>query len=168
MCRQLRRLARPLALASIRSLVVVLAGAASCTAQGSNTAQATPVGFDKINHVIWIIQENRSFDNYFGTYPGADGLPPATCLPVLPESKQCVEPFHMPKGQTVYDLNHDWETIHAAYDHGRMDGFVWAEGSSFTMGYYDERDIPNYWNYAHHFTLCDHFRPVPNLERESC
>ena len=38
-------------------------------------AQAPPTGINKINHVIWIIQENRSFDNYFGTYPGADGIP---------------------------------------------------------------------------------------------
>lgn len=112
---------------------------------------------EKINHVIWIIQENRSFDHYFGTYPGADGPPPDTCLPVLPGSTQCVKPSHMPKGQPAYDLLHDWDTLHAAYDHGKMDGFVWAEGTNLTMGYYDERDIPNYWNYARHFTLCDHF-----------
>ena len=157
MCRETVRLARPLMLASLCSLVVLLAQAAYGTVQGAARAQASPTGIEKINHVIWIIQENRSFDNYFGTYPGADGLPPGTCLPVLPESTQCVKPFHMPKGQPANDLNHDWDTIHAAYDHGRMDGFVWAEGSSFTMGYYDERDIPNYWNYAHRFTLCDHF-----------
>ena len=50
-----------------------------------------PAGFQKIKHVIWIIQENRSFDNYFGTYPKADGIPPGTCLPVLPGSKRCVD-----------------------------------------------------------------------------
>ena len=120
-------------------------------------AQAPPSGIKAINHVIWIIQENRSFDNYFGTYPGADGIPPGTCVPVLPGSSDCVKPFHMPNGQPAYDLVHDWETIHAAYNHGRMDGFVWAEGTNLTMGYYDERDIPNYWNYARHFTLCDRF-----------
>jgi len=120
-------------------------------------AQAPPTGMDKINHVIWIIQENRSFDNYFGTYPGADGLPPQTCLPKLPGSASCVTPFHMPRGQPALDLAHDWETIHAAYDHGAMDGFVWAEGTELTMAYYDGRDIPNYWNYARHYTLCDRF-----------
>jgi phospholipase C len=120
-------------------------------------AQASPPGIKNISHVIWIIQENRSFDNYFGTYPGADGIPPGTCLPVLPGSSDCVKPFHMPNGQPAYDLVHDWETIHAAYNHGRMDGFVWAEGTNLTMGHYDERDIPNYWNYARHFTLCDRF-----------
>jgi phospholipase C len=113
--------------------------------------------FQKINHVIWIIQENRSFDNYFGPFPGADGLEPNACLPKMPGSKECVKPFHMPKDQPIFDLPHSWEAAHAAYDNGRMDGFVWAEGTPYTMGYYDERDIPNYWNYARHFTLCDEF-----------
>ncbi len=114
-------------------------------------------GLDKITHVIWIIQENHSFDNYFGTFPGADGIPLSTCLPKLPGGKSCVKPFHMPKGEPVCDLNHLWNAAHAAYDNGHMDGFVWAEGSPYTMGHYDQQDIPNYWAYARHFTLCDHF-----------
>ena len=111
----------------------------------------------KINHIIWIIQENHSFDNYFGTFPGADGFPPSTCEPKLPGSHGCVAPFHMPKGAPNCDLGHSWRTAHAAYDNGKMDGYVWAEGSPYTMGYYDDRDIPNYWEYARHFTLCDAF-----------
>jgi phospholipase C len=120
-------------------------------------AAGAPSGLSKINHVIWIVQENRTFDNYFGTYLGADGIPPATCLPKLPGSKDCVKPFHMPLGAPYCDLNHSWQVAHAAYDSGRMDGFVWAEGSAFTMGYLDEGDIPNYWDYARHFTLCDRY-----------
>jgi len=116
-----------------------------------------PAGFQKIKHVIWIIQENRSFDNYFGTYPKADGIPPGTCLPVLPGSKRCVKPFHMPEGMPYWDLAHEWAVAHADFDNGRMDGFIWAEGSVYTMGYLDQRDIPNYWDYAHHYTLCDQF-----------
>lgn len=116
-----------------------------------------PAGIEKINHVIWIIQENHSFDNYFGTFPGADGFPPPTCLPTLPGGTRCVAPFHMPKGAPPHDLAHDWHVAHAAYNNGKMDGFVWAEGSAYTMGYYDDRDIPNYWEYARHFTLCDRF-----------
>jgi phospholipase C len=54
-------------------------------------------------------------------------------------------------------MSHEWPVAHAAYDNGRMDGFVWAEGTPNTMGYYDSRDIPNYWEYARHFTLSDHF-----------
>ncbi|MGA3167369.1 MAG: alkaline phosphatase family protein [Terriglobia bacterium] len=122
-------------------------------------ASASPStrGMDKIEHVVWIIQENHSFDNYFGTFPHADGIPPSTCLPSLPGSKECVKPFHMPQGQPLLDLEHSWETAQAAYDHGAMDGFVWVEGSPYTIGYYDETDIPNYWRYARHFTLCDRF-----------
>jgi phospholipase C len=118
---------------------------------------APAAGIDKIRHVIWIIQENHSFDNYFGTFPGADGVPPSTCLPMLPGSQACVKPFHMPAGGPSCDLAHEWEIAHAAVSNGAMNGFVWAEGSSYTMGYYDERDIPNYWQYARRFTLCDHF-----------
>jgi phospholipase C len=125
-------------------------------AQGAGIA-APPHGMEKIQHVIWIIQENHSFDNYFGTFPNADGIPPSTCLPEMPGSKKCVKPFHMPPGQPLLDLEHSWETAQAAYDHGTMDGFVWVEGSPYTMGYYDETDIPNYWRYARLFTLCDRF-----------
>ncbi|MGH9450195.1 MAG: alkaline phosphatase family protein, partial [Terriglobia bacterium] len=114
-------------------------------------------GSGKIQHVVWIIQENHSFDNYFGTFPGADGIPPSTCLPKMPGSKACVRPFHMPPGQPLLDLEHSWETAHAAYNNGTMNGFVWTEGSPYTMGYYDARDIQNYWSYARRYTLCDRF-----------
>src|SRR5665213_2209188 len=66
-------------------------------------------GSEKIEHVVWIIQENHSFDNYFGTFPGADGVPPSTCLPKMPGSQTCVKPFHMPPGQPLLDLGHSWE-----------------------------------------------------------
>ena len=114
-------------------------------------------GLDKVKHIIWIIQENHSFDNYFGTYPGADGIPPGTCSPVMPGAHRCIAPFHMPKDMPPCDIAHRWVIAHAAYDHGAMDGFVWAEGTPYTMGYYDQRDIPNYWAYARHYTLCDRF-----------
>ena len=127
--------------------------------QGSASQKSgpEPPGIDKINHVVWIIQENRSFDNYFGTFPGADGFPPTTCLPKMPGSKDCVAPFHMPAGAPTCDLDHSWRIAHAAINNGRMDGFVWAEGSPYTMGYYDERDIPSYWKYAHQYALADRF-----------
>ncbi len=136
-----------------RSAIATEAGS-SGRAKANSTI---PKGIEKIQHVIWIIQENHSFDNYFGTYPGADGITPSTCLPKLPGSTSCVAPFHMPKDQPVCDLGHSWGSAHAAYDHGTMDGFVWAEGTPYTMGYYDQKDIPNYWKYARHFTLFDHF-----------
>lgn len=145
-------------------LFIALTLATGAYAQAGGKPQGPPSvgpagapGMDKIQHVIWIIQENRSFDSYFGTFPGADGIPAGTCVPELPGSTKCVKPFHMPNPMPACDLAHEWEIAHAAYDHGAMDGFVWAEGSSYTMGYLDGSDIPNYWNYARHYTLADHF-----------
>ncbi len=127
--------------------------AASKASQDGSAA----AGIKKIKHVIFIIQENHSFDNYFGTYPGADGLPSQTCLHALPTSQGCLRPFHQTSLTLHCDLPHDWINAHAAYNNGKMDGFVWAEGSVDTLGYYDGHDIPNYWDYAKHFTLCDRF-----------
>ncbi len=133
----------------------------SLAAQSKAPEQGLPprLGEDmrKIQHVIWIMQENHSFDNYFGTFPGADGIPPHICLSRLPGSVDCVAPFHMPNLYPTCDLPHEWEDAHAVYDNGKMDAFVWVEGTPYTMGYYDESDIPNYWQYARHFTLCDAF-----------
>jgi phospholipase C len=144
-------------------------------------------GIHKIRHIVIIMQENRSFDSYFGTFPGADGIPPGVCEPD-PVNGGCVAPFHDPS-----DLNyggpHGVSNASADIDSGRMDGFVpQAEagmGCSTTnpdcspcnqpvagqgqtpqsacidvMGYHDAREIPNYWTYAEDFVLQDHmFEP---------
>lgn len=140
-------------------LAAISISAGSILGSGKPGGQASSQvsGIKKINHVIWIIQENHSFDNYFGTFPGADGIPSGTCLPERPGSTACVKPFHMPKNAPPCDLPHGWQSAHADFDNARMDGFVWAEGTDYAMGYYDQRDIPNYWRYAKTYTLCDHF-----------
>jgi phospholipase C len=133
----------------------------------------------KINHVVIIMQENRSFDSYFGTFPGADGIPmqngvPTACVPD-PKSAQCVRPFHDP-----YDLNHGGPHTKgdavADIDGGKMDGFVVQQergspvcngsddptcsGGPDVMGWHDQREIPNYWAYATRYVLQDHmFQP---------
>lgn len=163
-CQTLNRIANLLTIPLVALLGLVVQVSAtraqapplSAPAQAARAKQEIP-GIKKIDHVVWIIQENHSFDNYFGTFPHADGIPPSTCLPIMPGSKKCVKPFHMPAGQPLLDLEHSWETAHSAYSHGTMNGFVWTEGSPYTMGYYDARDIPNYWDYARHYTLCDRF-----------
>src|SRR5918911_443593 len=80
-----------------------------------------------IKHIVVIMQENRSFDNYFGTYPGANGIPkrigaPTICLP-NPKTKSCVRPYH-----DRADLNlggpHGAENIAMVEDGGKMDGFI--------------------------------------------
>jgi phospholipase C len=124
------------------------------TAWPGPTTPPQPTG--RIDHVLFLIQENHSFDNYFGTYPGAEGPPPGLKLPLRPGMPPTVGPFHFTSPLT-HDMSHAWEVAHAALDGGKMDGFISAERSTDTMGYYDATDIPNYWAYAQHFTLADHF-----------
>src|SRR5579875_645861 len=106
-------------------------GQTSSTPATAGTATTPPQdlsGIHKIQHVVVIMQENRSFDSYFGTYPGADGIPglagnPGTvpCLPQLHGS--CTRPFH-----DRNDLNmggpHGVRNGVADIDGGLMDGFV--------------------------------------------
>ncbi len=129
-------------------------------------ASAAPAAADqpgKIEHVVVLMQENHTFDNYFGTFPGADGPPPGTCMPVDPGVKggKCVRPYHLDSTRTV-DLHHGTDTARAAYNGGRMDGFVATQNArnlpgEIAMGYYDGRDLPYYWNLATDYVLADRF-----------
>jgi hypothetical protein len=80
-----------------------------------------------IEHFIYIIQENHSFDNYFGTYPGANGIPPGTLLPDYPGGPLTKKPFRCHLSSVPHDLTHAWVAAKVAYDNGAMDGFLWAE-----------------------------------------
>jgi len=111
-------------------------------------AEALP-GASGVTHVLIMMQENHSFDNYFGTFPGADGLPPGLVV-------EGFAPFHLPSAITR-NLPHSATAAQSAMNNGRMDRFVAVEGSPDTLGYYDWRDIPNYWAYAKRFALSDHF-----------
>jgi len=109
----------------------------------------------RIDHILFLIQENHSFDNYFGTYPGADGLPPGLKVPLAPGSTETTAPFHF-TFELQHDIPHSWQACHEAMSRGNMDGFVAAEHTLDTLGYYDRSDLPNYWAYADSFTLADH------------
>jgi phospholipase C len=122
------------------------------TAWPTVTTAKQPSG--QIDHVVFLIQENRSFDSYFGTYPGANGLPANLKVPSAPGGQPTVAPFHFATPLT-HDMDHSWDAAHAAMDNGKMDGFISAEKSNDTMGYYDGTDLPNYWSYASHFELLD-------------
>lgn len=116
-----------------------------------------------IKHFITLMQENHSFDNYFGTYPGADGIPAGTCIPRDPDiaDSECVEPF--PIGErAIVDLGHNLATFEAQYNDGAMDGFLkvfedQAETGDLSIGYYDDNDIPYYWTIADEYVLFDRF-----------
>jgi phospholipase C len=160
---------------------LALAVAAVAAAEGSPAAKPRPVpGIHTIKHVIVVMQENRSFDSYFGTYPGADGIPmrngvPTVCVPD-PALGSCVRPYH-----DANDVNgggpHGQANAAADIDGGKMDGFIaqaeqakkgcadpnnpnCANGRVDVMGYHTGAEIPNYWAYARNFVLQDHmFEP---------
>ncbi|MDQ6744428.1 MAG: alkaline phosphatase family protein [Actinomycetota bacterium] len=146
-----------------------------------STSPTVPVtvgatGIHKIKHVVIIMQENRSFDTYFGTFPGANGFPePGVCVPD-PRSGTCVKPFH--DGANLnYGGPHGQTNATADIHGGKMDGFVAQaeKGSGCSsnapscspctssaagkcidvMGYHDAREIPNYWRYAQDYVLQD-------------
>ena len=135
-------------------------------------------GIHKIQHVVIIMQENRSFDNYFGTFPGADGIPmqngvPTVCVPD-PQNGLCVKPFHDTQ-DVNYGGPHGSADAVADVNGGKMDGFIKqyitgcnapgngcnpAGGIPDVMGYHTDQEIPNYWKYAEQFVLQDHmFEP---------
>jgi phospholipase C len=115
-----------------------------------------------IEHFVFLMQENHTFDNYFGTRPGVDGLPPDVCMPVTRNAATpCVRPYHLGSLGSI-DLDHTAEAFRVQYDGGKMDGFI--EGVStqgkdgkLTMAYYDDRDLPYYWNVADEYVLFDRF-----------
>jgi phospholipase C len=114
--------------------------------QPSLAATADAAATNTIQHVVVIVQENHSFDNYFGTFPGANGIqndPPT------------VHPFHLTG--PVIDLCHSTACAHEDYDSGMMDDFLQGEGSNETFGYYDQSDIPYYWSLAQNYTLFDNY-----------
>jgi len=174
----------------VRSSIIPLAVCASLIAVACSSTSGPPTkpgatgtaagGIHKISHVIVIMQENRSFDTYFGTYPGADGIPmkdgqPTVCLP-KPDGG-CAKPFH-----DTADVNgggpHSQDNAVADINGGKMDGFLASAtkgakncadpnnpactngGGSDVLGWKDAREIPNYWAYAQNFALQDHmFEP---------
>jgi phospholipase C len=131
-------------------------------AQAGPDAQA-PQTQTPIKHLIVLMQENHTFDNYFGTYPGADGYPSGTKMPVDPKNPDAgyVVPWHI-GDSTITDLNHNAATYREQYNNGKMDGFVSAlnrrnQDGRIAMGYYDDQDIPYYWNLADRYVLFDRF-----------
>jgi phospholipase C len=153
---------------------------------GSSGGGAGDAGLasQRIQHVVVIMQENRSFDHYFGTFPGADGIPmdangvPTVCNPdPNADAGGCVKPFHLTADKNAGGP-HSSKAFTTCVSGGSMDGFIKnAEGGKTgcadpqdpactngtlidVMGYHTDAEIPNYWAYAHDFVLHDHmFQP---------
>jgi phospholipase C len=157
-------------------LAAAVLAAAMSASTGTKHSAAPPPGIHKIKHVVVIMQENRSFDSYFGTYPGVDGIPRGVCVP--DPRGGCLKPYHVSKDRNIGGP-HALKNAVRDIDGGAMDGFVReavsarkacvdphdpvcsspAAGSD-VMGYHDAREIPNYWTYARNYVLQDHmFEP---------
>jgi phospholipase C len=170
------------------ALAATLGGFALACSGSSNNSVAPPAPgpvslagpvrpeLGKIQHIVIIMQENRSFDHYFGTFPGADGIPMRNGVPTVcvndPASGVCVKPFH-----DAADKNHGGphgqSNAAADINAGLMNGFIGeaeraqkgcadpnnpacaGAGLVDVMGYHDDREIPNYWTYARNFVLQD-------------
>jgi phospholipase C len=170
-------------------LIAAMAGRPAPAAAGA-PAQAPPTGIDpakgieNIQHVIFVVQENRSFDHYFGTFPGANGLPRGprghfkSCIPD-PEFGHCRRPYH---DTNQFDMGgpHNQEASKGSVRGGRMDGFIkmferlgtpcshskdptyncaratpGPKGTPDVMGFHTGKEIPNYWRYARRYLLQD-------------
>jgi phospholipase C len=166
-------------LAGVTSGAVAVFG----TAHGDTQTASGLTGIHKIQHVVVIMMENRSFDEYFGTYPGADGLPRnkqgqfTVCVPD-PRTLHCQRPYHDRSNDNA-GARHDLPAADRQIDGGTMDGFIAVaqeeprqcepvgdpkclpSAPTDVMGYHNGKDLPNYWTYARNFVLQDHmFAPV--------
>src|SRR5438309_4630318 len=139
--------------------LLVTTSLAPSVPSGNLVAGSTP-----IRHVFVIMKENHAFDNYFGTFPGADGIPSGASVP--DGNGGTIVP-HWIASTSTDDLPHSRESMIDAWHNGSNDRFAivaerWGPGrGSQSMGYYDERQLPFYWDLARKFTLADrYFQPM--------
>lgn len=107
-----------------------------------------------IKHVVFIIKENRSFDNYFGTFPGADGATQGKL-----SNGRVMKLQHTPD-MTPHDVDHTWYSALNSIDNGKMDRYdldplASVDGDLLAYSQLNQSDIPNYFSYAQHFVLAD-------------
>ena len=156
---------------------------AVAAAVGRLDAAAQAPGIHKIKHVVIIMQENRSFDTYFGTYPGADGIPRNKNGKFTPASP---DPARTTASSPTYDTSdiqgggpHMYADAVTDINRGKMDGFIRSRESGHldtdllgcaakqlpstcddVMGYHNGKQLKHYWAYAKNFVLQDHmFEP---------
>ncbi|MGH3578362.1 MAG: alkaline phosphatase family protein, partial [Mycobacterium sp.] len=122
-------------------------------------------GLSKLQHLVVMMQENRSYDSYFGYLPvfgqGNATLEPQTGNPDPTATSLQVVPFHQTATCTTADLAHGWTAVHQEIDGGRMDGFTTANvdptdpTGSRALGYYTPRELPFYYALANAFGVGD-------------
>jgi phospholipase C len=139
------------------------AGTDALVAAAADAARPKLGTLKDIEHVVILIQENRSFDHYFGTLSGVRGFGDKVGRAAFKQKDgtKTQLPFHLPD-DCLPDLTHDWGPQHKSWDHGHMDGFLAAHDFTDpagvgpeTMGYYTRADLPFYYDLADTFTICD-------------
>jgi phospholipase C len=148
-----------------------------CGGHGVPTSTPGPSACAKvtdIDHVVILIQENRSFDHYFGSYRGVRGFSDQSAAFQQPYPGNTANapagvllPFHLDTTKTnaacTHDITHDWVPQHQSWNDGAMDGFVTSRlaintnDAVLAMGYYTRADLPYYYAVADAFTLCDNY-----------
>ena len=135
----------------------------------SSASKVPPIS--DIKHVVVLMQENRSFDHYFGAMPGVRGFSDPTVSKKVfyqkdpSNPKGYLLPFHADTTTTnaeqIPSTSHSWGPLHDSWDQGKMDAFVTAHIASdgtagqYTMAYFKRDDIPFQWALADAFTICD-------------
>ena len=151
------------------------AGAAIARAAAATKPAGSDLG--AIEHVVFLMQENRSFDHYYGTYPGVRGFDdhPHNSLGVFAQAwpggrDHTLLPFHLDSstslGICTQDLDHSWHGEHLSWSRGDNKAFVSTHVQSqfegpehgvLTMGYYRRPDLPFYYALADAFTIGDNY-----------
>ncbi len=135
---------------------VMLAGCAGSSSSGSSPIPPSGT-INQIQHIVFIVKENRTFDNYFGTFPGADGATTGEL------STGQVIPLGNTPDQTPNDICHTWQCARDAMNSGKMNQFnllsgadTLVNGTPLAYTQMTQADIPNYFAYAQNFVLADH------------
>ena len=133
----------------------------------SAAARAKPGQLTDIEHVVFLMQENRSFDHYFGALRGVRGFADQrnrASFAQKDRNGKVVHPFRVDAAKTgggcTTDPDHTWYGQHKGVADGAMDGWLSTARAALApiaMSYFDHRDIPYYYALAEAFTVCDHY-----------
>lgn len=156
-CLRPGRSARLAALA-LALLLTTAACAVRPTAPPSGGPSGGPAAA-RIQHLVVLLQENVSFDHYFGTYPGATGFPQGDPARVPPQADGS-RPRHGTPAAAANDVPHGYDAMLAEFNGGKMDQYGRTGGAN-AMSFYDYHEVPAYWLLARRYALADHwFQPI--------